>query len=188
MADPEATNIVLTGNVSAAAKMNVPNSVVIDGGGNTLTFSNVGQNLVLLGDGSELKNIIIENKAMTENWNSTYNVQCYNGTYSISNVKCSGGNAGILVNGSTVTLGENVDVSGNYFGGIEVSKGVNPNLSEAKLIITAPITNTTEAYGQPTVWIDGEGATVEDSTGMTATTEVKEGQVQYYIDAANATE
>lgn len=153
-----------------------------------MTFSNVGRNLVLTGDGSVLKNIVINNTALTDTWNSTYGVQCYNGTYEVSNVKCSGGNAGILVNGATVTLGENVDVSGNHFGGIEVSKGQAAGLSDAKLIITAPITNTTEEYGKPTVWIDGDGATVEDSTGMTATSDVKPDQVQYYNDPANATE
>ena len=166
--------------------MTIPTAKTIDGGGKTLTFSNVGQNLVLLGDGSELKNININNTAMTESWNSTYGVQCYNGTYTLSNIKASGGNAGILVNGATVTLGENIDVSGNHFGGIEVSKGKAAGLSDAKLIITSPITNTTEAYGQPTVWIDGDGATVEDSTGMTQSSEIKEGQVQYYIDPENA--
>ena len=170
----------------APSTMTISGTKEIDGGGKTLTFSNVGQNLVLLGTGSELKNINIENTAMTENWNSTYGVQCYNGTYTLSNVKAFGGNAGILVNGATVTLGENIDVSGNHFGGIEVSKGKAEGLSDAKLVITAPITNTTEAYGQPTVWIDGEGATVEDSTGMTSTEEVKAGQTQFYNDPANA--
>ena len=172
--------------MAAPSTMTISGTKEIDGGGKTLTFSNVGQNLVLLGTGSELKNINIENTAMTENWNSTYGVQCYNGTYTLSNVKASGGNAGILVNGAIVTLGENIDVSGNHFGGIEVSKGKAEGLPDAKLTITAPITNTTEAYGQPTVWIDGEGATVEDSTGMTSTEEVKAGQVQFYNDPANA--
>lgn len=172
--------------MAAPSTMTIPTAKTIDGGGKTLTFSNVGQNLVLLGDGSELKNININNTAMTNTWNSTYNVQCYNGTYMLSNIKASGGNAGILVNGATVTLGENIDVSGNKFGGIEVSKGQAEGLPDAKLIITAPIANTTEVYGQPTVWVDGEGATVKDSTGMTQNSEVKEGQIQYYIDPENA--
>lgn len=166
--------------------MTIPTAKVIDGGGKTLTFSNVGQNLVLLGDGSELKNININNTALTESWNNTYGVQCYNGTYTLSNIKASGGNAGILVKSATVTLGENIDVSGNHFGGIEVSKDKAAGLSDAKLIITAPITNTTEEYDKPTVWINGSGATVEDSTGMTQNSEVKPDQVQYYIDPENA--
>lgn len=176
----------MTENVSAPSVITIPTAKIIDGGGKTLTFSSVGRNLVLTGDGSELKNININNTAMTENWNSTYGVQCYNGTYTLSNITASGGNAGILVNGATVTLGENINVSGNHYGGIEVSKGAAEGLPDAKLIITSPITNTTEAYGQPTVWIDGKGATVEDSTGMTQNSKVKEGQVQYYIDPKNA--
>ena len=178
----------MTENVAAPGTMSVRGKKEIDGGGKTITFSNVGQNLVLLGDGSELKNITINNTAMTETWNSTYGVQCYNGTYTLSNIKASGGNAGILVNASTVTLGEGIDVSGNHFGGIEVSKGAAGGLGPAKLIVTAPITNTTEAYGQPTVWTDGEDATVQDSTGMTSSDTVKEGQVQFYNDPANATQ
>lgn len=186
LANPEISEISLTENISAPSTTTVTNSVVFDGNGKTITFSNVGQNLVFLGSGSEIKNVNVNNTALTESWNSTYCIQCYNGTYSISNVKATGGNAGILVNGATVTLGENINVSGNHFGGIEVSKGAAEGLSDAKLIITAPITNTTEAYGQPTVWIDGEGAIVEDSTGMTATSDVKENQVQYYINPENA--
>ncbi len=185
--DPNITTINLTADINIPTTMTVSKPVTIDGGGKTMTFSTVGQNLVLLGSGSELKNLNINNTALTESWNSTYGVQCYNGTYTLSNIKASGGNAGILVNGSTVTLGENIDVSGNHFGGIEVSKGAAEGLADAKLIITAPITNTTEEYGKPTVWIDGEGATVEDSTGMTATSDVVEDQVQYYINAENAT-
>lgn len=188
IANPEVQKITLTANVAAPGTMSVRGKKEIDGGGKTITFSNVGQNLVLLGDGSELKNITINNTAMTETWNSTYGVQCYNGTYTLSNIKASGGNAGILVNASTVTLGEGIDVSGNHFGGIEVSKGAAGGLGPAKLIITAPITNTTEAYGQPTVWTDGEDAIVEDSTGMTSSDTVKEGQVQFYNDPANATQ
>lgn len=69
-----------------------------------------------------------------------------------------------------------------------MSKGSNPGLGDAQLTINSTITNTTEAYGKPTVWIDGEGATVVDNTGMTSTTEVKEDQTQYYLNAENATQ
>ena len=109
-------------------------------------------------------------------------------SYKPRNYKATGGNAGIIVNGATATIGENVDVSGNTFGGIEVSKGTGEGLGDAQLTVTSAITNTTEAYGKPTVWTDGEGAIVIDQTGMTQNSEVKEGQVQYYIEAENASE
>lgn len=164
--------------------------MTFDGGGKTVSFSNTGRasNFVVTASGSEIKNVIVENTADNEEWTGTYCIQLYGGEYTVSNVTAKGGNAGIIVNGAKVTLGENVDVSGNVYGGIEVSKGEAEGLQDAELIVTAPITNTTEAYGKPTVWIDGEGATVTDSTGMTATTSVKPGQTQYYINAENATE
>lgn len=161
---------------------------MIDGQNHKLSFSNTGQgsNLVVTASGAVIKNLIVENTADNTDWTGTYCIQFYNGTYDISNIKATGGNAGIIVNGSTATIGENVDVSGNVFGGIEVSKGTSTSLGDAKLTINTPIINTTEAYGKPTVWIDGEGASVVDNTGMTATTEVKENQTQYYLIETNS--
>lgn len=161
---------------------------MIDGQGHKLSFSNTGQgsNLVVTASGAVVKNLTVENTADNTDWTGTYCVQFYNGSYDISNIKATGGNAGIIVNGATATIGENVDVSGNVFGGIEVSKGTSASLGDAKLTINNSIVNTTEAYGKPTVWIDGEGASVVDNTGMTATTEVKENQTQYYLIEANS--
>lgn len=165
-------------------------AVTLDGRNHKLSFSNTGQvaNLVVTGSGAVVTNLTVENTADNEEWTGTYCVQFYNGTYDISHITATGGNAGIIVNASTATIGEGVDVSGNVFGGIEVSKGTQPGLGDAQLTINSTITNTTEAYGKPTVWIDGEGASVVDNTGMTSTTEVKEDQTQYYLDAGNATQ
>ena len=180
----------MTSNISTAAPVNVTRAVTLNGQNHKLSFSNVGQsaNLVVTGSGATVKNLTVENTGDTSEWNSTYCVQFYNGTYDIANLKATGGNAGIIVNGSTATIGENVDVSGNSFGGIEVSKGTADGLGAAQLTVNSAITNTTETYGQPTVWTDGADATVIDNTGMTATTAVKEGQTQYYIVASNATQ
>lgn len=165
-------------------------AVSIDGQNHTLTFTNTGRaaNLVIVVSGAVVENLTVANTADNSEWTGTYCVQFYNGEYTISNLKATGGNAGIIVNGATATIGENVDVSGNSFGGIEVSKGTGEGLGEAQLTVTSAIINTTEAYGKPTVWTDGEGATVIDQTGMTQNSEVKEGQVQYYIEAENASE
>lgn len=177
-------------NISTAAAVNVTRAVTLDGKGHKLTFSNTGKtsNLVVTGSGATVTNLTVENTGDTAEWNSTYCVQFYGGTYNISNLKATGGNAGIIVNGSTATIGENVDVSGNSFGGIEVSKGTAEGLGAAQLTVNSAIINTTEAYGKPTVWTDGADATVIDNTGMTATTAVKPGQTQYYNTASNATQ
>lgn len=177
-------------NISTAAAVNVNRAVEIDGQNHTLTFSNTGRaaNLVVTADGATIKNLTVVNSADNTEWTGTYCIQFYNGTYDIANIKATGGNAGIIVNGASATIGENVDVSGNAFGGIEVSKGSVEGLPNAQLTVSSPITNTTEAYGLPTVWTDGEGATVIDQTGMFSNSEVKEGQVQYYVSEANSHE
>ena len=93
---------------------------------------------------------------------------------------------------ATVNLEGTVDVSGNTFGGIEVCKGSNPDLTAGVLNIgTASIVNTTEAYGQPTIWIDGNTDDVGIVNGAESMTmvEVAHGdttQKQYYLNAENS--
>ena len=186
--NPEIETIALTSDFSTAALVSVGRAVDIDGQNHTITFTNTGQNFVVLASGATVHDLTIKNTAETAEWNSTYGIQFYNGTYDICDITSTGGNAGILINSSTVTIGSGVDVSGNSFGGIEVSKSSNPEMPASQATINAAIANTTEAYGKPTVWTDGENATVIDNTGMTANSEVKEGQVQYYLNEENSHE
>lgn len=189
-ADPQVMDIEFSGDIESATTVTFGGrSVSIDGKGHKLTFSNTGQNLVLTGGGS-VNGLTVENVADTQTWNSTYCLQCYNGTYSVSDFAGTGGNAALLVNSSTMTLGSNIDISGNSFGGIEVSKSSNEDLQSSALTISEKIENTTEEYGKPTIWIDGaDGGTVNgwEEVGMTSSDTVKENQVQYYNDSANAT-
>ena len=188
MDNPKIKTISLTGNFSTATAVTVARAVDIDGQDHTITFTNTGQNFVVTGNGATVHNLNIVNTADTETWSSTYGIQFYNGTYDIHDISATGGNAGILINSSVATIGDNVDVSGNVFGGIEVSKSSNPDMPAAQATINSVITNTTEAYGKPTVWTDGDNATVVDNTGMTANGEVKAGQVQYYLNEENSHE
>lgn len=177
----------MTSDFSVATPIAIGRKVDVDGQGHTITFSTTGQNLVVTGDGAHVHNIAVKNTADTTKWNSTYGVQFYNGTYTIENITSTGANAGILVNSSTATLGSGVDVSGNNFGGIEVSQSSNEGSPASSLTVNSKIVNTTEAYGKPTVWTDGDNASVTDKTGMTANGEIKENQVQYYLDVKNST-
>lgn len=186
MDNPKIETISLTGNFSTATAVTVARAVDIDGQDHTITFTNTGQNFVVTGNGATVHNLNIVNTADTEDWSSTYCIQFYKGTYDIHDISTTGGNAGILINSSIATIGDNVDVSGNVFGGIEVSKSSNPDMPAAQATINSVITNTTEAYGKPTVWTDGDNATVVDNTGMTANGEVKAGQVQYYLNEENS--
>lgn len=187
--NPQIETIALTGNFSTSTTVTVNRAVDIDGQNHTITFTNTGQNFVVIASGTNVHDLTIKNTAAnTTEWNSTYAIQFYKGTYDIHDLTVTGANAGILINSSTATIGDNVDVSGNNFGGIEVSKSSNPDMPASQATINSVITNTTEAYGKPTVWTDGENATVVDNTGMTANGEVKAGQVQYYLDEENSHE
>jgi hypothetical protein len=93
----------------------------------------------------------------------------------------------LLVNGSEVTLEGAIDVSGNEFGGIESSKGVGVEKDPKLTVTDATFTNTSEAYGLPTIWEDQiKGTVVAADEQFTVNEEVREGQVQYYLDAENA--
>lgn len=160
------------------------NKVTFNGNGHKLAFTTTGQNLVFL-QPSTINDLTVESQG-TDSWTSTYAAQVYNGKgYVLNNVKFTGGNAGLLVNGATATV-TNIDVSGNTFGGIEVSKGslaTNPST----LYIEGKVVNTTEAYEKPTVWTDGEGVDNKVVGGnFFENAEVKAGQVQYYLVEANS--
>ena len=160
------------------------NKVTFNGNGHKLAFTTTGQNLVFL-QPSTINDLTVESQG-TDSWTSTYAAQVYNGKgYVLNNVKFTGGNAGLLVNGATATV-TNIDVSGNTFGGIEVSKGslaTNPST----LYIEGEVVNTTEAYEKPTVWTDGEGVDNKVVGGnFFENAEVKVGQVQYYLVEANS--
>ncbi len=85
----------------------------------------------------------------------------------------------MLVNGSEVTLEGAIDVSGNEFGGIESSKGVGLENDPELNVTDATFTNTSEAYGLPTIWEDQiTGTVVVADEQFTVNEEVREGQVQ----------
>lgn len=160
--------------------------ITLNGNSHKISFTITGQNLVFL-QPSTINDLTVESQG-TEEWTSTYATQVYNADgFEINNSKFTGANGGLLINGATATI-NNVDVSGNTFGGIEVSKG--PEASKASsLTISGTLINTTEAYGKPTVWIDGkdDGNTVTGGSLFSSDT-IKDDQIQYYLNEENMTE
>lgn len=173
--------IVATGNLDLGKVKH------FNGNGKTITFSIPGQNLVSTTNGTTIENVTIENINDNQEWNSTYGIQCYNGNYIIKNCKVNGCNGGILINSSNVVFEGTIDVSGNTFGGIEVSKSNNEGMRNSTLNINgASLINTTEEYGKPTIWTDGEGQVVIGADSMFTNSEIKEDQVQYYLREENS--
>ena len=183
-----AESVKLTSNITVpSGKLDITGVKEFNGNGKTITFNTTGQNLVSTTDGTVIENVVVDNTVATEDWSSTYCMQVYNGTYTIRNCTLKGGNAGLLVNGANATLDGTIDISGNKFGGIEVSKGSASGLGNSTLNVNgATLVNTTEAYGKPTIWTDGEGQTVTGVEAMFTNSEVKPNQVQYYLVEANS--
>ncbi|BBH23452.1 hypothetical protein Back11_47970 [Paenibacillus baekrokdamisoli] len=163
LADSVIKTINITGDISTTEKIIVSRAVTINGGNHTVTFT-----------GNAL------------GWNGNYVFQVYNvtGATVFNNIKVTGADAAILVNGSNVTLTGTVDVSVNEFGGIELGKGVGVDTQPALTITGATLVNTTEVYGQPTIWEDG--VDVDRVTGGNLTKVTKGSQPQYYVTAGHS--
>ena len=127
--DTKVKTINVTNNFTVNSKVNIVRDVTING------------------NGKEIK-MQMDNNTVWDT-NKAYVLQAYHATVVINDIKLTGANAALIVNGANVTLNGTIDVSGNGFGGIEVS-GTNPtiNLANAKLV------NNTEAYLLPTLWTD----------------------------------
>ena len=108
-----------------------------------------------------------------------YIIKVYNTEATIDGLKLTGANAGLLVQSSDVVLTGTIDVSGNVFGGIEVSKGSTLERMPSLDATETTFINSTEKYGQPTVWEDGVTDCVELS--LEKVDGIKEGQNQYYM-------
>lgn len=198
VSDPDIKTIQLTQDVTLDAPIELTRAVSFNGQGNTLTVpSNAKSGLVLVmpqgtartSEPIEISNlkIVFEGEAPTD-WRSAYGLQIYRASnVTLRDIQVSNGNAGILVNGSEVKLAGAIDVSGNTFGGIEVSKGVD--VTEEPVLSGAPesLTNTTEAVGKPTIWTDGVGAETVQIGGLFSETVDKgeKQQTHFYLRQEN---
>ncbi|MCR8657086.1 S-layer homology domain-containing protein [Paenibacillus endoradicis] len=116
-------------------------------------------------------------------WGGNYGIQVYDATgVTLNNVTVSGADAGILVNASTVTLKGTTDVSGNEFGGIEVSKGTDVTRDSVLTVgVAATLLNTTESESQPTIWVENGKGFVEGWNTQLIKTDVEDKDQTFYL-------
>lgn len=163
--DKNVKTINILNDITTTQKINVTRDVTINGNSHKITM----------------------NIADKMTWGSHYVLQAYKSSVIINDITLTGGNAGLLVNKSNVTLNGTINVSGNGFGGIELT-GENPsiNLKNANLV------NNTETYLLPTLWVDPKMENVNvDYNKFQAKIEVDKGdhlQSQYYLDKFNSFE
>lgn len=180
-------------NINLIADINTPETVTFsrstffNGNNHTITFTDIKDGIVVTSDNVTLDNIKVVMQGNDPDWEGHYGIQAYNAkNITFSNIECHGEDGGILINGSIVTINETIDLSGNQFGGIEVSRGTNATRDPILRFGTSlHLVNTTEAYGFPTIWVDGAGS-VSGSYALHRI--MKDGQQQFYLDEDNTKE
>ena len=182
--DESIHTITLTDNIETKNKINIERPVTIDGNGKTITYTGTFK--------GEVYDNTVWGSGKEGDGQGVYVIQVYRTNATIKNITLTGGNAGLSANGATITLIGNIDVSGNGFGGIEMTKG--SEVTELPYIKAgeAVITNTDETTTTPTVWTDNltldelqsgnvEFETTEDTFAGAAFV-ISENQMKFYMD------
>lgn len=196
LADPDIKEMTLNAPLDTTSEIQITKPMTLNGAGNTVTKSEPGKAFTFTQD-STVEDITIENTADNTEWNSSYGIQFYTGEHTVKDAKLTGGNAGIIANSATVNLEGTIDVSGNTFGGIEVCRSGAGAEARAAMpagvlnINGATILNSTEQYGKPTIWIDGntDAEGIVDGAEAFTMVELPHGdgfQKQFYLDAKNS--
>ena len=163
--DETVTTIQLANDITTTAKVNILRDVTIDGANHKITL-----------DGDHTA------------WDSTYVLHVYKVNVTLKNIALSNANGGLLVNGGNVTVEGTLDVSGNHFGGIELSKGEDVETLPVINFNNATVVNTTESETIPTLWSDGiaqEEVTVKYNGVEAAIYNTEKGQVQLFLNQEN---
>lgn len=192
LTEPDISKLALNAPIDTTSEISIDKPMTLNGAGNTVTKSEPGKTFTFTQD-STVEDITIENTADNTEWHSSYGIHFYTGDHTVKNATLTGGNAGIIANSATVNLEGTIDVSGNTFGGIEVCKSGAGTETGATMpagvlnINGATIINTTEEYGKPTIWIDGNTDAEGIVNGAEAFTmvEVPHGdgfQKHFYLD------
>lgn len=183
--------ITLGQDIDLDKSLDFSHPCTIDGSDHTIN-ANVSGKVFNLTQPTTIDNITINNSADAQTWNSIHGMQLYGSKFDLTNVSSHGNNAGLYINSGNVTLNGTIDVSNNTFGGIGVGKSSSEGSVAGVLNINgATIVNTSEAYGKPTIWIDGNTDDIGIVTGADSFTmiEVNKGdsiQKQYYLDPSHA--
>lgn len=184
-------SIQLGANVELSETLNFSHACAFDGAQHTIT-TNIEDKVLNFTQPTTIEDVTIQNTADASTWKSMHGAQLYGAEYSVTDSTFTGNNAGMYINSANVTFNGTIDVSGNTFGGIGLGKSTIEGSQAPVLNINgATIVNSTEAYGKPTIWIDGNTDADGVVNGAEAFTmiEVPHGDItqkQYYLSADNA--
>lgn len=168
--------IELGSDIDITETIVVQSEKTIDGKNHTITYKGL------------FKGGVSDNTVWGNNTNGrgVYIIQVYNTSATIKDIKLTGGNAGLLINGSDVKLEGTIDVSGNGFGGIELGQGSGVTTVPAVSLNNVNLVNTSETSDKPTLWIDTTPEVAEQITvtvnGEKLATSIVDGKVNVYLD------
>ena len=183
--------INITKNITdVAERIVIDRKVEVNGNGNKITFTSAvneaaygsRHGILVNADDVTITDLVVEMDANTNDltWTGTYGIQVFESKGVIlNNITATKADGGLFANDSTVTLTGTITLSGNEFGGMEVSNGTATLNAKG-----ATIVNTSERYAQPTIWTDSENAVVNSNL---ISAKIRDGQKQYYLEEANTT-
>ena len=186
------TEIIFGDDIELSDTVEITRKVAIDGKRHTLSAPGKGNVLrVVQADSVSLKNLTVagdsEGEVGAPSWQGHYAIQVYDSQgVTLENVSANSSDAGLLVNGAAVTLKGAIDVSGNEYGGIEVSQGSGLAEQGVLNVSGAALKNSSESAANPTIWIDvnAEGAlggTVNGAEALTRVDNTGNGNKQTYF-------
>lgn len=182
LADTGVTQIELGANIALTSTAYVTrDGVSIDGKGFTITGPSVYHGIDVSGDNVTIKNLTITAAAKS-------NLQFYRVTGGIVTdvVLSNAGNAGMIVNGSVVTI-SNVTTSGNAWGGINVDQG--SGVTEIPLLTVTNVTHHTSPVAgiTPAIWVDSGNASYVAVGDLYTVVSAPNGYLVFYDNAEFAT-
>lgn len=159
--------VTLMKPVELTQQVTINKAITLDGADYGITTSGItGTAAILVTAGATVQNVTVSGPNTTASgWDGgEYGIKVYNATgVTLSNVAVTAANAGILVSSSDATMTGTITVSGNEYGGIEVSKA--SSLTKAGNLNITDATIVCADENVPAIWIDGTTASEGVVTG-----------------------
>ena len=167
--DSNVKKIVLKNNIETTSQVLIKQAgQTIDGAGYTISaaenmfYHNPNKSVLTVLNANDVNifNLTVDASAVNtaDKWDGLYALQVYQATgVNLDGITLMNGDAGLLVNGSSVTV-NNITTSNNEFGGIEVSQGKDVT-SQAQLTVSG---ESKHGNDNVHIWTVGANATVKD--------------------------
>lgn len=181
--------VELTGSVELTSQLVIEKEIVLDGNGFTISKgesedvfpNNAG---ILVTAGATLRDLNVEGpNTNPAGWDGgEFAIKFYEAQGAVlQDVTVGQANAGIQVNGGSVTMSGSITVSDNEFGGIEVCREGRLDLTQAVLV------NESETKEVPTLWNDSGKGTILASQDqpLYIWEEYSSGKDHLYLDQDN---